>query len=60
MHRVLRCIVIMLGRTLFPGIIGGPGLSEVSKYQKFWKTIKYEYLCIHPEENGRDLYSGIK
>ena len=26
----------------------------------FWKTIKYEYIYILPEENGTALYSGIK
>ena len=28
--------------------------------ERFWKTIKYEYIYIHPEENGNDLYHGIK
>lgn len=28
--------------------------------ERFWKTIKYEYIYIQPEENGADLYSGIK
>ena len=28
--------------------------------ERFWKTIKYEYIYIQPEENGRDLYRGIK
>ena len=26
----------------------------------FWKTIKYEYIYIQPEENGTDLFNGIK
>ena len=28
--------------------------------ERFWKTIKYEYIYIIPEENGAALYSGIK
>jgi putative transposase len=28
--------------------------------ESFWKTIKYEYIYIMPEENGAMLYSGIK
>ena len=28
--------------------------------ERFWKTIKYEYIYILPEENGAALYSGIK
>lgn len=28
--------------------------------ERFWKTIKYEYIYILPEENGTALYSGIK
>ena len=28
--------------------------------ERFWETIKYEYIYIHPEENGGALYSGIK
>lgn len=28
--------------------------------ERFWKTIKYEYIYIQPEENGAALYSGIK
>ena len=28
--------------------------------ERFWKTIKYEYIYILPEENGATLYSGIK
>ena len=27
--------------------------------ERFWKTIKYEYIYILPEENGAALYSGI-
>ena len=26
----------------------------------FWKTIKYEYIYIQPNENGSALYNGIK
>ena len=26
----------------------------------YWKTIKYEYIYIQPEENGADLFCGIK
>ena len=28
--------------------------------EKFWNTIKYEYIYIQPEENGTDLFFGIK
>ena len=28
--------------------------------ERFWKTIKYEYIYILPGENGAALYSGIK
>lgn len=28
--------------------------------ERFWKTIKYEYIYINPEENGTDLFNGIK
>ena len=28
--------------------------------ERFWKTIKYEYIYIQPEENGSDLFTGIK
>lgn len=28
--------------------------------ERFWKTIKYEYICVFPEENGAALYTGIK
>ena len=28
--------------------------------ERFWKTIKYEYIYIRPEENGTDLFFGIK
>lgn len=28
--------------------------------ERFWKTIKYEYIYILPEENGAALYSGLK
>ena len=24
--------------------------------ERFWKTIKYEYIYIQPEENGTDLF----
>ena len=27
--------------------------------ERFWETIKYEYLYIQPEENGTDLFFGI-
>ena len=27
--------------------------------ERFWKTIKYEYFYILPEENGADLFFGI-
>ena len=30
------------------------------RIERFWKTIKYEYIYILPEENGAALYSGIK
>ena len=28
--------------------------------ERFWKTIKYAYIYIRPEENGADLLFGIK
>ena len=28
--------------------------------ERFWRTIKYEYIYIAVEENGADLYQGIK
>ena len=28
--------------------------------ERFYKTIKYEYIYIQPEENGADLFFGIK
>ena len=28
--------------------------------ERFWKTIKYEHIYIQPEENGTDLFFGIK
>lgn len=28
--------------------------------ERFWKTIKYEYIYINPEENCTDLFFGIK
>ena len=27
--------------------------------ERFWKTIKYKYIYILPEENGAALYNGI-
>ena len=30
------------------------------RIERFWKTIKYEYIYIQPEENGADLFFGIK
>lgn len=28
--------------------------------ERFWKTIKYEYIYIQPEDNGAELYKGIE
>ena len=28
--------------------------------ERFWRTIKYEYIYIHPEDTGAELYQGIK
>lgn len=28
--------------------------------ERFWRTIKYQYIYIRPEENGTDLYKGIQ
>lgn len=28
--------------------------------ERFWKTIKYEYIYIQPEDTGSELYHGIK
>ena len=30
------------------------------RIERFWKTLKYEYIYIRPEENGTDLFFGIK
>ena len=30
------------------------------RIERFWKTRKYEYIYIRPEENGTDLFFGIK
>ena len=30
------------------------------RIERFWKAIKYEYIYIQPEENGADLFFGIK
>ena len=27
--------------------------------ERFWRTIKYDYIYIQPEENGVALYQGI-
>jgi putative transposase len=38
----------------------GRGLDKDDIWvERFWKTIKYEYIYIQPEENGRDLYHWI-
>lgn len=31
-----------------------------SDKRSIWKTIKYEYIYIHPEEDGLALYNGIR
>lgn len=28
--------------------------------ERFWRTIKYEYIYITVEENGAGLYQGVK
>lgn len=28
--------------------------------ERFWRSIKYDYIYLNPSENGRELYSGIK
>ena len=28
--------------------------------ERFWRTKKYEYIYIHPEDTGAELYQGIK
>ena len=28
--------------------------------ERFWRTIKYDYVYIHPAEDGLELYQGIK
>ena len=28
--------------------------------ERFWRTIKYEYIYIHPDDTGAELYQGIK
>lgn len=27
--------------------------------ERFWKTIKYDYIYLLPEDNGIELYKGI-
>jgi len=27
--------------------------------ERFWPTIKYQYIYLNPAENGLDLYTGI-
>jgi len=28
--------------------------------ERFWRTIKYQYIYLNPENNGLELYKGIK
>ena len=28
--------------------------------ERFWRTVKQDYVYLHPEENGTDLYKGLK
>ena len=35
------------------------GVSLPVWIERFWRTIKYDYIYIHPEENGAVLYQGI-
>lgn len=28
--------------------------------ERFWRTIKYEYIYINPANGGHDLYSGVE
>jgi len=28
--------------------------------ERFWRTLKQDYVYICPEENGTDLYKGLK
>jgi len=28
--------------------------------ERFWRTIKYQYVYLNPAKNGLDLYLGIK
>ena len=38
----------------------GRGLAKDNIWiDRFWRTIKYEYIYIRPEENGAALYQGI-
>jgi len=27
--------------------------------ERFWRTIKYDYIYLHPHNDGLELYSGI-
>ena len=36
------------------------GSSKNIWIERFWKTIKYEYIYIQPEDTGSELYHGIK
>lgn len=50
--------------SLYPDMkvsIDGRGCAKDNIWiERFWKTIKYEYIYIRPEENGADLFLGIK
>ena len=41
-------------------IMDGRGRAKDNIWiERFWRTIKYDYIYIHPEENGAALYHGI-
>lgn len=43
------------------GVMDGRGRAKDNIWiERFCKTIKYEYIYIQPEENGADLFFGIK
>lgn len=39
---------------------GRGGAKDNIWIERFWETIKYEYIYINLEENGTDLFNGIK
>jgi putative transposase len=28
--------------------------------ERFWKSLKYDYVCLHPADDGFELYEGVQ